>query len=155
VETGFVFSQKGKVEAIVVKERTIAHRIIEECMLAANVCASRFLHANKVPALYRAHEGPSEEKLKQLRAFLKEFGLKLPGGEKPTAKHFANLIERIKHRPEKTFADHDLALALAGGLSSSQCWPFQPGLRCLYPLYLTHPALSRSYRTSCVKVTLE
>jgi len=81
VETGFVFNQEGRVDAIVVKERTIAHRIIEECMLAANVCASRFLHANKVPALYRAHEGPSEEKLKQLRAFLKEFGLKLPGGE--------------------------------------------------------------------------
>ena len=101
VEPGFIFNEAGRIETIVAKERNIAHRIIEECMLAANVCASKFLHSRKTPTLYRVHEGPSPEKLEQLRTFLKEFGLRLPGGEKPTAKHFANLIERIKHRAEK------------------------------------------------------
>jgi ribonuclease R len=100
VETEFIFDEKGSVRRIDRVERNDAHRIIEECMLAANVCASDFLSVRKHSALYRVHEGPTPEKLKSLRAFLGEFGLQLPGGEKPRAKEYARLLESIRKRPD-------------------------------------------------------
>lgn len=69
-------------------------------MLAANVCASAFLQEHKQSCLYRIHEGPSLEKLEGLRAFLKEFGLGLSGGENPTAKDYAALLEKVQLRPD-------------------------------------------------------
>jgi ribonuclease R len=69
-------------------------------MLAANVCASNFLLENEHPALYRVHEGPTEEKLERLREFLKSFGLQLGGGLKPEAKQYAKLLASIKDRPD-------------------------------------------------------
>lgn len=69
-------------------------------MLAANVCASDFLADREHPALYRVHEGPTEEKLKRLREFLKEFGLDLTGGSSPKAGDYARLLARIKDRPD-------------------------------------------------------
>jgi ribonuclease R len=75
-----VFDEKGKIEKIVPESRNDAHRLIEECMLAANVCASEFLQGQEHPALYRVHEGPTPEKLAKLRDFLGEFGLQLGGG---------------------------------------------------------------------------
>lgn len=69
-------------------------------MLAANVCTADFLQQNEAPGLYRNHEGPTEAKLEALREFLKSFGLQLGGGEKPTAKHFAKLLQSIKTRPD-------------------------------------------------------
>src|SRR6266566_1774888 len=100
VETEFVFDDKGRLGRIDRVERNDAHRIIEECMLAANVCASDFLSGRKHPALYRVHEGPTPEKLANLREFLKGFGLQLPGGDKPTAKHYAKLLETVRKRPD-------------------------------------------------------
>src|SRR5882672_9505389 len=100
VETQFVFNAEGRVERIDRVERNDAHRIIEECMLAANVSASDFLSKHKQPALYRVHEGPTPEKLANLREFLKEFGLQLSGGDKPTAKHYAKLLETARKRPD-------------------------------------------------------
>ncbi len=67
IETQMIFDDQGKIEDIVPVIRNDAHRLIEECMLAANVCASDFLHENKHPALYRVHEGPTPEKLDALR----------------------------------------------------------------------------------------
>lgn len=69
-------------------------------MLAANVCASDFLHKHKQPALYRVHEGPTVERLTALREFLAEFGLDLGGGDKPHAREYAALLDRIKDRPD-------------------------------------------------------
>lgn len=69
-------------------------------MLAANVCASDYLHENKQPSLFRVHEGPTPEKLTALRGFLAEFGLDLGGGDKPHAKDYAALLEKIKDRPD-------------------------------------------------------
>jgi len=100
-ETRMVFNDQGKIEKIVPEHRNDAHRLIEECMLAANVCASEFLEFNEQPALYRIHEGPSAEKLERLRTFLAEFGLDLPGGDDPAASDFARLIDRIKGRPDR------------------------------------------------------
>lgn len=69
-------------------------------MLAANVCASEFLKKNRHPTLYRVHEGPTPAKLKALHEFLAEFGLVLSGGDDPHAKDYADLLERIRDRPD-------------------------------------------------------
>jgi ribonuclease R len=99
-ETQILFDDQGKIAEIVPVIRNDAHRIIEECMLAANVCASDFLHTHKQPALYRVHEGPTVERLTALREFLAEFGLDLGGGDKPHAREYAALLDRIKDRPD-------------------------------------------------------
>jgi ribonuclease R len=101
VETRMVFDDKGKIEKIEPYERNDAHRLIEECMLAANVCASDFLKERGHPALYRIHEGPTEERLTKLRDFLGTFGLSLGGGDSPSAKDYAKLIDKIQNRPDK------------------------------------------------------
>jgi ribonuclease R len=100
VETRIIFDDKGKIATIVPVARNDAHRLIEECMLAANVCASEFLVKAAHPALYRVHEGPTEEKLAALREFLAEFGLQLGGGDKPGARDYAKLLSSIKSRPD-------------------------------------------------------
>ena len=101
VETRMVFDDHGKIERIEPYERNDAHRVIEECMLAANVCASDFLKEREHPALYRVHEGPTPERLVKLRDFLGTFGLQLAGGDEPHAKDYAALIDKIAGRPDK------------------------------------------------------
>ncbi|NWG32170.1 MAG: ribonuclease R [Rhodocyclaceae bacterium] len=101
LETLMIFDEHGKILRIEPYERNDAHRIIEECMLAANVCASEFLKAHDHPALYRIHEGPTPERLEKLREFLATFGLQLTGGDEPHAKDYARLLEKIKDRPDK------------------------------------------------------
>ncbi len=100
IETELVFNDERKIERIVKVERNDAHRVIEECMLAANVCTSAFLKRNRHPMLYRIHEGPTPEKLLTLREFLGEFGLQLGGGDAPKAGDYAKLLTRIKDRPD-------------------------------------------------------
>lgn len=100
IETQMIFDSNGKIDRIVPVKRNDAHRIIEECMLAANVCASDFLKRRKHSTLYRIHEGPTPEKLEALREFLREFGLSLSGGESPKAGDYAKLLEKIKLRPD-------------------------------------------------------
>ena len=100
VETQMIFDGKGKIERIVPVRRNDAHRIIEECMLAANVCASEFLRSHDQAMLYRIHEGPTPEKLEALREFLKGFGLHLTGGDEPHALDYARLLAKVKDRPD-------------------------------------------------------
>ena len=100
VETYFEFDEDHGVSAIHALERNDAHRLIEEFMLAANIAAAELLLANDIPALYRVHEVPMASKLEGLHAFLGELGLQIGGGEKPTAKDYANLIERVKDRED-------------------------------------------------------
>jgi len=101
METLMVFNEHGKIERIEPVVRNEAHRLIEECMLAANVCASDFLKAHQHPVLYRIHAGPSAEKLTKLRDFMKEFGFTLEGGDTPHAKDYSKLLNRIKGRPDE------------------------------------------------------
>jgi ribonuclease R len=100
VETRMIFDPKGKIEKIVAEPRNDAHRLIEECMLAANVCAGNFIARHRHPALYRVHDVPTVEKVGALRDFLAELGLQLPGGEIPRPKDYAQLLERIQKRPD-------------------------------------------------------
>jgi ribonuclease R len=100
IETELVFNEARKIERIVKVQRNEAHRLIEECMLAANVCASAFLKRHRHPMLYRVHEGPTPEKLAAVREFLGDFGLQLGGGDEPKAGDYARLLARIKDRPD-------------------------------------------------------
>ena len=100
VETKFRFDDNGKVAEVIPLVRHDAHRMIEECMLAANVAAARHLLRKKMPALFRNHERPSDEKLEDLQAFLHELGLSLDNMPRPSAKDYANLLERAAGRPD-------------------------------------------------------
>jgi len=95
-----LFDAHGQIARIVPVRRNDAHRVIEECMLAANVCASDFLREAGHSMLYRIHEGPTSEKLGMLREFLKGFGLQLSGGDDPHARDYAKLLARVKDRPD-------------------------------------------------------
>ena len=100
VELSLSFDPEGKIADIVPAPRNDAHRLIEECMLAANVCAADFLAEHEQPALYRVHEGPPPDKLAALREFLASSALTLTGGDTPTAMDYAALIDRIRDRPD-------------------------------------------------------
>jgi ribonuclease R len=99
-ETMMMFNDNGKIDRIVPATRNEAHKLIEECMLAANVCAADFLKEHEHPALYRIHEGPTPEKLEALRTFMGEVGFGVGGGDKPHAKDYGKLMKQIKERPD-------------------------------------------------------
>jgi ribonuclease R len=100
VETQMIFTDQGKIYRIIPVVRNDAHRLIEECMLAANVSAADFLQAHEHSVLYRIHQGPTPEKLQALREFMKEFGLQLAGDENPQAADYSKLLKRIRGRPD-------------------------------------------------------
>ena len=99
-ETRIVFGEGKKIDAIVPVQRNDAHKLIEECMLVANVATAEYLAANQVPNLYRVHEKPKQEKLTALREFLGELGLSLKGGDTPTAADYGELLDKIRGRDD-------------------------------------------------------
>jgi len=100
VETRIIFDENRKIDAIVPTIRNDAHKIIEECMLCANVATAEFLSRHKLPTLYRIHDGPSKEKLENVRSFLGEQGLQLMGGDTPKPSDYQEIISQIKDRPD-------------------------------------------------------
>jgi len=80
--------------------RNDAHRLIEECMILANVAAARLLLRKRIPALFRVHEGPNEDKLTELRQYLSLRGLQLGGGDEPTAQDYAQVVEQLADRSD-------------------------------------------------------
>ena len=99
-ETRILFDGQRKISQIIPVERTAAHRLIEECMLCANVCSATFLERVNIPALYRVHEGPSEERLTSVRDFLGELGIGLGGGEDPQPEDYQRVLSSIKGRDD-------------------------------------------------------
>jgi len=99
-ETDIRFDDNGRIASIEPYERNDAHRIIEECMIAANVATARFLQKHKLPALYRVHNGPDGDQVEELRRFLAERGLKLGGGDEPQPDHFAHVLRQAQTRPD-------------------------------------------------------
>ncbi len=100
VETRIIFNEARKIEAIVPVVRNDAHKIIEECMLIANVATAQFLGSAELPALFRVHEGPSASRLENLRKFLGELALDLPGGETPTPSNYQQVLSQIEGRED-------------------------------------------------------
>ncbi len=100
-ETKIEFDKNRKIKKIVPLLRGDAHRLIEECMLVANLTTAKFLLKAKIPSLYRVHKAPAAEKIIDLRQFLHEFGIKLGGGKQPNPKDFEKVLAGIGERPEK------------------------------------------------------
>lgn len=100
-ETRIVFTDKGKIERIVPVQRNDAHRLIEECMLIANVAVAKRLSATNQVSLYRVHQSPQALKIEQLREYLGLFGLQLRGGNKPSTADFSALLHDISKRTDR------------------------------------------------------
>ncbi len=150
-ETYIVCNAAGKIEQILPRTRNDAHRVIEECMLAANVCAADLLQRHEHPGVYRVHAGPTKEKLAQVRTFLKQVGLHLGGGDKPVASDYAELMPKIKARPDAVLLQTMLLRSMQQavyspenighfGLSYEAYAHFTSPIR-RYPDLLTHRAI--------------
>ena len=122
-ESKIVFGTDRKIENIVPVQRNDAHRLIEECMLAANTAAAKFLGKAKIPHLLRNHDGPSAEKLADLHTFLGGVGLRLGGEEKPSPKDYFNLLGQIGDRQDK----HLIQTVLLRSLSQAVYSPEKKG----------------------------
>ncbi|CED70380.1 ribonuclease R [Aliivibrio wodanis] len=101
IETKFIFNADRKIDRIEPVIRNDAHKIIEECMILANIASASFVEKAKEPALYRVHESPGEERLQGFRDFLGELGLSLSGGLTPSPTDYGQLVHLIADRPDK------------------------------------------------------
>ncbi|MDE2234701.1 MAG: ribonuclease R [Gammaproteobacteria bacterium] len=117
-ETRVIFGEDRKVASIKPLVRNDAHRLIEECMVAANVEAAHFLEKHKLPSLYRVHAGPDPDGLQEVRQFLGSLGLSLGGGQKPQAMHYARLLDKVKARPDKSLIETVLLRSLSQAVYS-------------------------------------
>ena len=130
VETRIIFDEQRKIESIVPVVRNDAHKLIEECMLCANVATASFFEANELPMLYRVHEGPTEEKLENLRKFPRGTG---PGSGRWRQAHaralpaIAAADRRARGCPRHP--DHAAALPAPGGLPAGKRRPLRSALR--------------------------
>ena len=100
-EVKFRLDQTGEVESMGASQRNDAHKLIEECMIAANVQAALYLEKKKIPALFRAHEPPPAEKYEDLQQFLREFKLRMPPVDEVTPGDFADVLRMVHDRPER------------------------------------------------------
>ena len=112
-EVRIVFGADKKIDNIETETRNDAHRLIEECMIAANVAAARFLERHRIPVLYRVHDRPTADRIADLREFLAEVGVKLAGGAQPEARHFAALLQRTADRGDAELIQTVLLRSLA------------------------------------------
>lgn len=101
--------------------RNDAHRLIEECMLCANISAARFLVKHKCAALFRVHDGPTHDKLVDLREFLDSLGLRLGGGDLPTPLDYAELIEKTSKRHDAALIQSLLLRSMSKAFYSASC----------------------------------
>jgi len=99
-ETQMIFNENKKIDKILPVIRNDAHKLIEECMILANVASAKFFISNKVPGIYRVHNGPKEKKLEVLRSYLAELGLSIPGGSEPDPSVFRKFLETIQDRAD-------------------------------------------------------
>ncbi|WP_332702041.1 ribonuclease R, partial [Devosia sp.] len=157
-ETRIIFGSGRKIAEIRPTIRNDAHKLIEECMLAANVATAEFLKKHEIPALYRVHDGPPPERLEKLKAFLTELGLSLHRGkEGPSPKDYQALLETIRERPDyhliQTVMLRSLSQAVYSadnqghfGLNYEAYTHFTSPIR-RYPDLLTHRAIRSVIRS--------
>jgi len=100
VETRIIYGKNNQITEIVPIERNVAHKIIEECMLLANVATANFLRKNKVVGVFRNHDGVKEEKLAGLKLFLHEQGISFPNKKTFTPKDYSKIIQKIRQRDD-------------------------------------------------------
>ncbi|MDO8332732.1 MAG: ribonuclease R [Pseudomonas sp.] len=159
-ETRIIFGADRKIAEIRPTTRNDAHKLIEECMLAANVATAEFLKKHEIPALYRVHDGPPPERLEKLKAFLAELGLSLHRGKAkdgPSPKDYQALLASIRNRPDfhliQTVMLRSLSQAVYSadnqghfGLNYEAYTHFTSPIR-RYPDLLTHRAIRSVIRS--------
>lgn len=151
IETRIIFSEARKIEQIVPVTRNDAHKIIEECMLCANVASARLLQKLDYPALYRVHDGPKEAKQEALRAYLGPLGLSLGGGDKPTPTDYQRLTESLEGRADK----HVIQVMMLRSMSQAVYSPDNKGHFGLhYPAYTHFTSPIRRYPDLLVHRTI-
>jgi len=122
-ETQIIFNDNKKIEKIVPVIRNDAHKLIEECMICANVAAAEFFIKKKVPGLFRVHLGPKEKKLEVFRSYLAELGLFITGGSVPEPNIFRKFLEQIKDRPDA----ENIQIMLLRSMSQAEYSPNNEG----------------------------
>ncbi|MFO1408596.1 MAG: ribonuclease R [Steroidobacteraceae bacterium] len=127
------FDEDGRIAALVEHPRNDAHRLIEECMIAANIAAARFLDRHHVPTLYRVHGLPEQDRLETLRQFLREFGLWLPAPEDVTPQHLRDLLTGLGERSDALLISTAVIRAMPQAV-------YQPGNIGHFGLALEHYA---------------
>lgn len=120
-ETEIQFGDNGRIANIAPVERNDAHRLIEECMIAANVATARYLRRHRLPALYRVHNGPEADRVEELRSFLSERGLKLGGGDDPQPDHFSNVLRQAQDRPDAYLIQTVLLRSMRRAVYQPEC----------------------------------
>jgi len=164
-ETKIIYDAQRKIDRIVPLQRNDAHKLIEECMLAANVCAAEFLVKKKVPAPFRIHAGPPAEKLTALREFLFELGVQLGGGDEPRARDYAKLLTSLGDRPDARLIHTVLLRSLSQAIySPDNIGHFALGYENYthftspirrYPDLLVHRAIKGILRRQPIQDTIE
>lgn len=99
-EPKFIFNAERRIERVERLRRNPAHKLIEECMILANIASARFAEKYQEPVLFRDHDRPTDESIKSFRKVLGELGLSLSGGNKPTPLDYAELLEAVSQRPD-------------------------------------------------------
>ncbi|WDD98202.1 ribonuclease R [Thalassomonas actiniarum] len=100
-ESRFIFNAQRKIEAVEEVVRNDAHKIIEECMILANVATAKFVEKHQVPGLFRVHDKPSEDKYKNFVTYLGELGIEVPAREQPEPADYSNILEKVVGRPDQ------------------------------------------------------
>lgn len=118
-QTRIKLNSDGEVESIQAVPRNDAHRLIEECMITANVQAAKFLRKNRIPGLYRVHAKPHPDKFDELRLYLLTLGLKVPHPDHIDPKQFNNLLSQVKDRPDS----HAISIAMLRSLTHAEYTP--------------------------------
>ena len=141
-ETRILFDESRKIDQIVPVVRNDAHKLIEECMLAANVCAARFLEKHEIPALYRVHASPKPEKVAMLKEFLGELGIGFTGGDKLTPADFQTMLANIQGRPDT----HLIQTVMLRSMNQAVYQPTNEGhFGLAYPAYAHFTSPIRRY----------
>ena len=122
-QTKFKLNEDGEIDRIEVVPRNDAHRLIEECMIAANVEAAKFLKKHRIPGLYRVHPKPDTDRFNDLRLYLVTLGLKVPHPDHVEPRHFTQLIQQIKDRPDSAA----ITMAMLRSLTHAEYSPTNVG----------------------------
>ncbi len=155
-QSRFELGPRGEITSIVTVKRNDAHRLIEECMIAANVQAAKFLHRHRVTGLYRVHARPEPDRFDELRQYLVALGLKVPHSERVNPQQFNNLLRQVRDRPDsaaismamlRTLAHAEYSTTNIGhfGLSLDFYAHFTSPIR-RYPDLLVHRAIRHIIR---------
>jgi ribonuclease R len=100
-ESLFLFNAEKKIESVVPLIRNDAHKIIEECMILANVATAKFIEKNKKPGLFRVHDKPSEDKYNKFVSYLSELGIPLPKRDAPEPQDYCDILAKVADRPDQ------------------------------------------------------